>query len=149
MFVIPFIVTDVELMATVITLEENNTQGMYAISEVIYNRAKKDPKNIRKVLLKKYQFTCINSHTVKKQSLRKLVMKAKSRSNWNLAMGITKNVFAGKVSKLVGDSTHYYVYKGRYKVTPSWGPPSLGGRNRKAKIVRYIGTHAYLSGVDD
>lgn len=148
MFVIPFIVTDVELMATVITLEENNTQGMYAISEIIYNRANKSPKNIRKVLLKKYQFTCINSHTIKKQPLRKLVMKAKSRSNWNLAMRITKNVFTGRVSKFVGSATHYHVYKGKMKCSPYWTHPSLGGRNRKAKIVRKIGTQAYLSNVD-
>jgi hypothetical protein len=148
MFVIPFIVTDVELIATVITLEENNTQGMYAISEVIYNRANKNPKNIRKVLLKRWHFTCLNPHTVKKEPLRKLVMKAKSRSNWNLSLVIAKNIKSGKVSNLVGESKHYHVYRGKIKCSPSWTHPSLGGKNYKCKIVRYIGTHVYLSGVD-
>ena len=148
MFIIPFIVTDVELMATVIALEENKTEGMYAISEVIYNRAKREPKNIRKVLLRKYQFTCLNPHTVKKESLRKLVMRAKSRSNWKLAMDITKNVFAGKVSNFVGSATHYHVYMGKMKCSPYWTHPSLGGRNKKTKIVRTIGTQIYLSNVD-
>ena len=58
-------VPNVDLLATVLTLEDNTTKGMMAINNVVWTRAKENPKNIRKVLLKKWQFTCINSHTIK------------------------------------------------------------------------------------
>jgi spore germination cell wall hydrolase CwlJ-like protein len=148
MFALAFIVSDIDLMATVITLEENNTKGMYAISEVIYNRAKKDPKRVRKVLLKKYQFTCINNHTVNGKSLRSIVKVAKSRSNWKLAKSIAKNIYAGKVSSYVGNSTHYHVYRGTIKCSPHWTHTTLGGRNKKCIISAFIGDHVYLKNVD-
>ena len=46
-------VPNVDLLATVITLEDNTIKGMMAINNVVWNRAKENPKNIRKVLLKK------------------------------------------------------------------------------------------------
>ena len=148
MFALAFIVSDIDLMATVITLEENKTKGMYAISEVIYNRAKKDPKQVRKVLLKKYQFTCINSHTVNGKSLLSLVKKAKARSNWKLSRSIAENIYAGKVSRYVGSSTHYHVYRGTIKCSPYWTHPALGGKNKKCRIAAFIGDHVYLKNVD-
>ena len=143
-----FMVSNEDLFAATLTLEDNNYKGMCAISEVVWNRAEHNPKNIRKVLLKKWQFSCFNSHTVKGESLVKIIRKARSRSNWNIAKSIAKNVLSGKVTSLAGESQHYFVYKGSSKVSPSWGPPSLGGRNKKAKIVAFIGDHVFLSEVN-
>ena len=141
-------VPNVDLLATVLTLEDNTTKGMVAVNNVVWNRAKQDPKNIRKVLLKKWHFSCLNPHTIKKQHLSKLVEKAKSRSNWNVAKSIAENTYKGKVPITVKSATHYFVYTGKYKVAPYWGPPSLGGRNKKAKIVCFINTHVFLEDVD-
>ena len=141
-------VPNVDLLATVLTLEDNTTKGMVAINNVVWNRAKQNPKNIRKVLLKKWQFTCLNPHTIKKQHLSKLVEKAKSRSNWNVAKSIAENTYKGKFPITVKGATHYFVYKGRGKVAPYWGPPSLGGKNFKSKVVGFVGDHVYLKNVD-
>ena len=142
------VIPDTDLLATVLTLEDNTTRGMTAINNVVYNRAKENKKNIRKVLLKKYQFTCLNPHTVQKKSLRNLVKKAKSRSNWAVAKSIAENTYKGKVHKSVEGATHYHVYQGKIKCSPTWTHPSLGGRNKKCKIVAFIGDHVYLSSVD-
>ena len=40
-------VPNVDLLATVLTLEDNTTRGMVAINNVVWNRAKQNPKNIR------------------------------------------------------------------------------------------------------
>ena len=141
-------VPNVDLLATVLTLEDNTTKGMVAINNVVWNRAKQNPKNIRKVLLKKWQFTCLNPHTIKKQHLSKLVEKAKSRSNWNVAKSIAENTYKGKVPITVKGATHYHVARGRIKCSPTWTHPSLGGKNKKCKIVAFIGSHCYLSNVD-
>jgi len=141
-------VSNVDLLATVLTLEDNTTKGMVAINNVVWNRAKGNPKNIRKVLLKRYQFTCLNPHTVKKKSLQDLVKKAKSRSNWNVAKSIAENTYKGKVHKSVEGGTHYHVYKGKIKCSPSWTHPSLGGKNYKCRIVAFIGSHVFLRNVD-
>ena len=141
-------IPDVDILATVLTLEDNTTRGMTAINNVVYNRAKENKKNIRKVLLKKYQFTCLNPHTVQKKSLRDLVKKAKSRSNWNVAKSIAENTYKGKVHTLVAGATHYHVYRGKIKCSPTWTHPSLGGKNKKCKIVAFIGNHVYLKNVD-
>ena len=142
------VIPDADLLATVLTLEDNTTRGMTAVNNVVYSRAKEDKKNIRKVLLKKYQFTCLNPHTVQKKSLRNLVKKAKSRSNWAVAKSIAENTYKGKVHKSVEGATHYHVYQGKIKCSPTWTHPSLGGKNKKCKIVGFIGTHVFLSNVD-
>ena len=141
-------VLNIDLLATVLTLEDNTTKGMTAVNNVVWNRAKKNPKNIRKALLKKWQFTCLNPHTVKKESLKKLVDKAKSRSNWDVAKSIAQNTYKSKVYKMVKGATHYHVYQGKLKCQPSWTHPSLGGRNHKCKIVAFIGSHVFLKSVD-
>jgi spore germination cell wall hydrolase CwlJ-like protein len=143
-----FVVSDEDLLAATLTLEDNNYKGMCAISEVVWNRAEHNPKNIRKVLLKKWQFSCLNNHTVKGESLVKIIRNARSRSNWNIAKGIAKDVLSGKVTDLVGGSTHYHVYKGKSKVFPFWTHTTLGGKNTKCKIVSFIGDHVYLKEVN-
>ena len=116
-------VPNVDLLATVLTLEDNTTRGMVAINNVVWNRAKQNPKNIRKVLLKKWQFTCLNPHTIKKQPLRKLVEKAKSRSNWGAAKRIAENTYRSRVQITVKVATHYHVFKGKLKCEPYWTHP--------------------------
>ena len=90
----------------------------------------------------------ITSDPVKKESLKKLVDKAKSRSNWDVAKSIAQNTYKSKVFKMVKGATHYHVYQGKLKCQPSWTHPSLGGRNHKCKIVAFIGSHVFLKSVD-
>lgn len=139
-----FVVSDEDLLAATLTLEDNNYKGMCAISEVVWNRAEHNPKNIRKVLLKKWQFSCLNSHTVKGESLVKIIRNARSRSNWNIAKGIAKDVLSNRVTSLVKTANHYHVYRSKNKVEPSWTNPKLGGKNPKAEIVSFIGNHVFL-----
>ena len=141
-------VPNVDLLATVLTLEDNATRGMVAINNVVWNRAKQNPKNIRKVLLKKWQFTCLNPHTIKKEPLHKLVEKAKSRSNWDAAKRIAENTYRSRIQITVKGATHYHVFKGKLKCEPYWTHPKLGGKNYKCKIVGFIGNHVYLKNVD-
>ena len=142
------IVSDQDLLATVLTLEDNSRQGMEAIAEVIYNRAGHSPEKVREVLLKRYQFSCLNPHTIHHGSLVSLVRRARSRSNWRAASKIARDTLANKVKGHVNGATHYFCYRGKYKVTPYWGPTELGGRNKKCKIVAKIGNHVYLERVD-
>lgn len=138
----------VDLIATVLTLEDNNRLGMECISEVIYNRSKKNPENFRDVLLKKYQFSCLNIHTIKKVRLHHLVDKAQSRPNWKDALDIAKRLCNNEVTSHVGEATHYHVYAGKYAVKPYWTDVSLGGYNEKAKVTAFIGNHVFLKDVD-
>lgn len=142
------VISDQDLFTTVLTLEDNNPRGMQAIAEVVWNRANHDPEKVREVLLKRYQFSCLNPHTIHHGSLVSLVRRARSRSNWRAASKIARDTLAGKVTSHVGKSTHYHVYRGKYTVKPYWSHPSLGGRNKKCKIVAKIGDHIYLRGVD-
>tara|TARA_B100000686_G_C16519549_1_gene826482 strand:- start:18 stop:482 length:465 start_codon:yes stop_codon:yes gene_type:complete len=141
-------VPNVDLLATVLALEDNTTRGMVAINNVVWNRAKQNPKNIRKVLLKKWQFTCLNPHTIKKGSLRKLVEKAKSRRNWDAAKRIAENTYRSRVQITVKGATHYHVFKGKLRCEPYWTHPSLGGKNFKSKVVGFVCNHVYLKNVD-
>lgn len=142
------VISDQDLFTTVLTLEDNNPRGMQAIAEVVWNRANHDPEKVREVLLKRWQFSCLNSHTIHNGSLLSLVRKARGRSNWRTASKIARATLAGKVQGSVGRATHYHCYRGKYKVSPYWTHPSLGGRNNKCKIVAKIGDHIFLSRVD-
>lgn len=138
------VISDQDLLATVLTLEDNSRQGMEAIAEVIYNRAGHNPEKVREVLLKRYQFSCLNPHTIHHGSLVSLVRRARSRSNWRAASKIARNTLAGKVQGHVKNANHYHVYRNKSKVTPYWTHPKLGGKNPHAKIVTYIGDHVFL-----
>ena len=141
-------ISDIDIVTACVTLEEHRTDGMTAIVNVINNRARGDAKKFKRVVLQKYQFSCMNDHTVKGKSLRSIVKKAKTRSNWQTAKSLVKTAMAGKLKDTSDGATHYHVYAGKLKCSPSWTHPSLGGRNRKCKITKFIGTHAFLKGVD-
>ena len=141
-------VTDCDVVAACLTLEESRTDGMAAIMCVINNRAKGDPKKFKEEVLKKWQFSCMNPHTVKGWSLASIVRKAKKRSNWKVAKNIVGSATLGLLKDTSDGATHYHVCYGKSKCKPSWTHPSLGGRNRKCKITKFIGTHAFLKDVD-
>jgi hypothetical protein len=140
---------DIDLVTTVVVLEENTPKGMQAVFDVIHTRAKGSPRNYKKVVLRKWQFSCINEHTVNKLPLRTLINKAKRRSNWDTAEAIVRKAYKrGKGVVKRNSPTHYHVYKNPGKVTPYWTHPSLGGKNEKAIIVKFVGNHCYLRNVD-
>lgn len=141
-------VSTVDVLACVLTLEDNNRVGMECIAEVIFNRAKRNPENIRSVLLRKWQFSCLNPHTVNGRDLSQLIEKAKNRSNWKDAIDISRLLLDNQPTNHIGNATHYHVYRGKYKVTPYWTHPSLGGSNKKVRIQATIGDHVFLTGVD-
>lgn len=143
-----FMVSDMDLFTAVLTLEDNTVNGMQAIAEVIWNRSKGDKANLRKTLLKKWQFSCLNSHTIHDKPLEQLVKDAKMRSNWTTAKTIVSTTLKGKQANITEGATHYHVYKGINKVTPFWTHPTLGGKNKKSKITCYIGYHVFLNNVD-
>ena len=143
-----FSVSDPEIVTTCLTLEDNNTKGMLAIMHVINNRAKNNPEKYKNVVLKRWQFSCMNPHTIKGQNLQLLVNKAKSRSNWNTANKIVKMFYAKLIDQDKSFGTHYHVFTGKSKVTPYWTVPKHGGRNIKAIITKYVGTHVFLTNVD-
>jgi spore germination cell wall hydrolase CwlJ-like protein len=141
-------ISDADIVTSCLVLEESRTDGMTAIMCVINNRAGGDHKKYRDVVLKKYQFSCMNEHTVHGKSLKEIVKRAKSRSNWNTARGIVMAAMRGMLDDTSEGATHYHVYVGKSKCTPFWTHPSLGGSNQKCKITKRIGTHVFLKDVD-
>ena len=141
-------VSDCDVVAACLTLEESRSDGMAAIMCVINNRSNGDPKKFKSAVLKKWQFSCMNPHTVKGESLASIVRKAKKRSNWKVAKNIVKSANLGLLKDTSGGATHYHVCAGRSKCMPFWTHPSLGGKNRKCRITKVIGTHAFLKDVD-
>jgi len=140
--------SDSDVVAACITLEESRTDGMAAIMCVINNRSKGNPKKFKEIVLKKWHFSCMNPHTVKGKSLASIVKEAKKRNNWKVAKNIARSAILGVLKDTSDGATHYHVYSGKSKCMPFWTHPSLGGRNRKCRITKYIGTHVFLKDVD-
>jgi len=141
-------VSDCDVVTACLTLEESRTDGMAAIMCVINNRSNGDPKKFKDAVLKKWQFSCMNPHTVKGKSLASIVKRAKSRANWKAAKNIVGSATLGLLKDTSDGATHYHVFIGRSKCTPFWTHPSLGGKNTKCKITKRIGTHVFLKDVD-
>lgn len=141
-------VSDHDIVTACLTLEESRTDGMAAIMCVVNNRAKGDPKKFKETVLKKWQFSCMNPHTVEGKSLADIVKKAKKRSNWKVAKNLVESASIGILKDTSNGATHYHVHSGKSKCMPFWTHPSLGGKNRKCRITKYIGTHVFLKDVD-
>ena len=141
-------VSDCDVVTACLTLEESRPDGMAAIMCVINNRSKGDPKKFKDAVLKKWQFSCMNPHTIKGQSLASIVKRAKGRSNWKVAKNIVRSATLGLLKDTSGGATHYHVFYGKSKCTPFWTHPSLGGKNRKCRITKRIGNHVFLKDVD-
>ena len=75
-------VSDHDIVTACLTLEESRTDGMAAIMCVVNNRAKGDPKKFKETVLKKWQFSCMNPHTVEGKSLADIEKKAKKRAKF-------------------------------------------------------------------
>jgi hypothetical protein len=139
---------DSDVVAACITLEESRTDGMAAIMCVINNRSKGNPKKFKDAVLKKWQFSCMNPHTVKGKSLASIVKDAKKRKNWKVAKNIVGSAILGLLKDTSDGATHYHVFSGKSKCMPFWTHPSLGGKNRKCSITKFIGTHVFLKDID-
>ena len=88
-------VSDHDIVTACLTLEESRTDGMTAIMCVVNNRAKGDPKKFKEIVLKKWQFSCMNPHTVEGKSLADIIKKAKKRSNWKVAKYLVESASIG------------------------------------------------------
>jgi len=113
--------------------------GMRAVAHVIKNRATEkynasDPKSMKKVVLKPYQFSGWND--VNKESIMDITKKVdffkkKYKSVWDKALEIAKNPGQNPI----GSRNHYYNPK---KASPSWG-----SNESFLKTKKQIGNHLF------
>lgn len=136
-----------EVVASCIVAEAGGEgyDGMYAVMCVIKTRAK-GSTNINKyvdVVLKPAQFSIFNRLTTSQ-----VHAKMKDHPKYAYALQLVHMAESDTLPDITGGSTHYHVYVGKNKVSPSWTAPSLGGSNKKALVMTKIGRHAFLKNVD-
>lgn len=139
-----------EIVAAVIVLEAGGEgeEGMQAVMNVIVNRANNSPNYFALQVLKPMQFSCVTKYRYMRDGMKAMIIKAKMSSSWETACTIVQMAFNKQLEDITHGATHYHVYKGVMRVTPSWTHPSLGGKNEKAIVTTKINHHAFLRNVD-
>jgi len=119
-----------EVIAAVLVDEARGEgyNGMLAVMNVINNRAGGVPEKRLGVVMKPWQFSCLNAVTTGKQSLSSFVEKAKTRRAWWTAYRIAE---ASILIDITGGADHYHATY----VKPKWA--------RKDKITTQIKTHIF------
>jgi spore germination cell wall hydrolase CwlJ-like protein len=77
---------------------QQSIEGKQALASVIMNRAKQDPAQIKQVLLKPKQFSCLNQSKKLQPGVGK---------NWEQCKELAQSMVSGKFEPTV-DATHYF-----------------------------------------
>lgn len=134
---------DKSILATLLVKEAGGEKdyiaGMAGVMNVIFNRAKGNPKNFVREATRKFQFSAFN--TVKTpQQLDQLIASTKSHRAFTAAREIVQKAIAGKLQDITQKSTHYYAASGPNKIqSPKWADPT--------KKTNKIGHHQFYSGI--
>ena len=149
-----------EIIATLLVREAGGQglEGMQAVLDVLVNRSKLDGKNLVEEALIFKQFSCLNNvvknssgelnkQTIDVPLLQRMIEHSKQTPMFNDAYNLVKQAEQGTLKDITHGATHYHVYRGEKKVSPSWTAIELGGKNPKAVITAKIGDHAFLKGV--
>jgi hypothetical protein len=131
-----------EIVAATLVLEAGgeSSEGITAVMNVIHNRHLKRGMSYQAICLQRLQFSCWNGVTDR----QKVVDRAKKHSRWEACTKLVVRSKNGGLRSIVGKSSHYHVFRGRSKVSPSWTHPKYGGKNEEAVVVRELGNHVFL-----
>lgn len=130
-------VNETELLAAVIIAEAGGegTQGMVAVANVINNRKIYNSLSIKQILLKKYQFSCLNHITInKKETLNDFISRQKGHKKYNEAYKIALRVMRGSLKDITGGADHYYA---NYIREPYW--------TKSMRKTAQIGQHIFFA----
>jgi hypothetical protein len=136
--------SDSNILAATLVMEagaESDSNAMLAVYNVLQNRSARSGDSLSDEALKPLQFSCWNKGETSRQDR---IKSAQSHPKWEEAMEIVRKF----PKDITGGATHYHVFRGKRKVTPSWTVPKLGGKNKKAVITKTIGDHVFLKNVD-
>ncbi len=123
-----------ELLATILVLEAagEGELGMHAVLNVIANRAFKHKTTLANVVLKPYQFSCINGVTVNHTDVSTYVVKAKSQVNrFEQAISLLQLYNLDQLVDITKGATHYHTKK----IKPYW--------SNKLEYKCTIGNHVF------
>ena len=121
--------TQDEIVAACLILEAGGEEnpGMQAVLNVIKNRSSPN-KSMAQVVLRKWQFSCFNAHTVEGKPLAPLLDKAKSHIKWKRALDLVQN----PPQDVTGGADHYFA---DYIKPPKWA--------KDMKFTVKIGRHLF------
>lgn len=146
---------DINVLAALLVAEAGGEpqpeRAMTAVMNVIVNRAKHNPRDYLKQATKPLQFSALNPFTrgifynlSPRTKLRDFIQSKHHHAKFKLAQLIAAKAGKGQLPDITKGATHYHVYAGNSKVTPSWTHPKLGGKNNRAAICGYLGHHVFL-----
>ena len=149
---------DIVAMLLVREAANQGTEGMQAVLDVLINRMHKDGKNLTEQALKFRQFSCLNNviknasgahdaKTIDVEKLKSMIIESKNSPVFKTAYNLVLRADNGTLPDITNGATHYHVYRGPGKVSPSWTTPDLGGTNEHAQVTAKIGDHVFLKNV--
>lgn len=118
---------DKDILATLLVKEAGGEQdyvsGMAGVMNVIYNRAKGNPKDFVREATKKLQFSAFNNIKTPEQ-MNQLIASSKSHKAFNSAKQLVQSAIQGKLTDITSKSTHYFAASGPNKINaPRWADP--------------------------
>jgi len=118
-----------DVVACVLIMEAGGEKdpGMQAVLNVIKNRSKDG--NLKEVVLKPYQFSCLNKHTVDGKPLGPIIKKAKQHPKWEKAKRLVS--LHKDLPDVTKGADHYHA---DYIDPPYWADDM----ERTVKIGRHI-----------
>lgn len=100
-----------QIVAACLVLEASSegVEGMQAVLNVIYNRAEGDLKRVVPVVVKRGQFSSLNSVTGKRQpDYSKLLRRAYRHNNFNDAMKLVRMMERHQLGDITFGATHFH-----------------------------------------
>jgi len=134
---------DKDILATLLVKEAGGERdyisGMAAVMNVIYNRARGNPREFVRQAIRKYQFSAFNEIKTPVQ-MQELINKTKSHKAYNAAKEMVNKAIKGRLTDITDKSTHYYASSGPNKINPpKWADPT--------KETNKIGNHQFYTGI--
>lgn len=134
---------DKDILATLLVKEAGGEKdyiaGMAGVMNVIFNRAKGNPRNFVREATRKLQFSAFNAVKTPRQ-MDQLVNSTKSHRAFQAAKQIVNSAIKGKLQDITQKSTHYYAASGPNKIQPpKWADPT--------KKTNKIGHHQFYTGI--
>jgi spore germination cell wall hydrolase CwlJ-like protein len=134
---------DKDILATLLVKEAGGEQdyiaGMAGVMNVIFNRAKGNPRDFVRVAIAPKQFSAFNAVKTPQQ-MASLIAATKSHKAFNAAKQLVQSAIKGKLSDITSRSTHYFAAAGPSKIkAPKWADPT--------KTTNKIGNHQFYTNI--
>lgn len=134
---------DKDILATLLVKEAGGERdyiaGMAAVMNVIFNRAKGDPRNFVREATRKLQFSAFNAVKTPQQ-MTMVISDTKKHKAFEAAKAMVQRAIQGKLTDITDKSTHYYAASGPNKIKPpKWADST--------KTTNKIGHHQFYRGI--